>query len=123
MTKEIYIRTPEDPDFIPDVIDYSNEIEQLLSQVRLVLGTKKGDVLGSYDFGVDLEYLVFSTKVSSETIRQKIMDQITSYCYISPNLSFDIQVSFGASGKGYDYALVDVIINGVKSLGFLIDKD
>lgn len=123
MVKEIYIRTPEDPDYVPGVIDYSNEVEQLISQIRMILGTKKGDVIGAYDFGVDLEYLVFSTKVSSDAIKEKVMDQITTYCYISPNLNLDIEVNFGNSGNGYDYALVDIIINGIKSLGFLIDKD
>lgn len=123
MVKEIYIRTPEDPEFVPGIIDYSNEIEQVISQMRMILGTNHGEVIGTYDFGLDLEYLIFKTKVSAEDIRKKILDQLSMYAYISPNLSVDVTVSFGKSEYGYDYALVDVTVNGTKAIGFLIDKD
>jgi len=123
MIKEIYTRTPDDPNFVPGVIDYSNEIESVVSQIKILLGTKEGDVLGSYNFGVDLTYLVFQTSINAIDLKQKIMDQIISYVYISPNISLDINIEFGQSGYGYDIALIDIIINGNKAIGFLIDKN
>lgn len=121
MIKEIYTRTPDDPNFVPGVLDYSNEIESVISQIKMLLGTKEGDVLGSYDFGVDLTYLVFKTSVNAIDLKQKIMDQIMSYVYISPNISIDVNIEFGQSGYGYDIAVVDIIINGSKAIGFLVD--
>ena len=118
MIKEIYTRTPDDPNFVPGVIDYSNEIESVVSQIKILLGTKEGDVLGSYNFGVDLTYLVFQTSINAIDLKQKIMDQIISYVYISPNISLDINIEFGQSGYGYDIALIDIIINGNKAIGF-----
>lgn len=123
MVKEIYIRTPEDPNFVPNVIDYSNEVESTLSQLKMIMGTSKGDVFGTYDFGLDLNYLVFGTKLPKEDIRQKLLDQIVSYGNISKNISLDVDIKFGQSGYGYDYAIVDITINGKKTIGFLVDKD
>ena len=87
MVKEIYIRTPDDPNFVPNIIDYSNEVESTLSQLKMILGTNKGDVFGTYDFGLDLNYLVFGTKLPKEEIRQRLLDQIVSYGNISKNIS------------------------------------
>ena len=123
MVKEIYIRTPNDPNFVPNIIDYSNEVESTLSQLKMILGTNKGDVFGTYDFGLDLNYLVFGTKLPKEEIRQRLLDQIVSYGNISKNISFDIDINFGQSGYGYDYAIIDITINGKKTIGFLVDKD
>ena len=123
MVKEIYIRTPNDPNFVPNIIDYSNEVESTLSQLKMILGTNKGDVFGTYDFGLDLNYLVFGTKLPKEEIRQRLLDQIVSYGNISKNISLDIDINFGQSGYGYDYAIIDIIINGKKTIGFLVDKD
>ena len=123
MVKEIYIRTPNDPNFVPNIIDYSNEVESTLSQLKMILGTNKGDVFGTYDFGLDLNYLVFGTKLPKEEIRQRLLDQIVSYGNISKNISLDIDINFGQSGNGYDYAIIDITINGKKTIGFLVDKD
>ena len=123
MVKEIYIRTPNDPNFVPNIIDYSNEVESTLSQLKMILGTNKGDVFGTYDFGLDLNYLVFGTKLPKEEIRQRLLDQIVSYGNISKNISLDIDINLGQSGYGYDYAIIDITINGKKTIGFLVDKD
>ena len=123
MVKEIYIRTPNDPNFVPNIIDYSNEVESTLSHLKMILGTNKGDVFGTYDFGLDLNYLVFGTKLPKEEIRQRLLDQIVSYGNISKNISLDIDINFGQSGYGYDYAIIDITINGKKTIGFLVDKD
>ena len=123
MVKEIYIRTPNDPNFVPNIIDYSNEVESTLSQLKMILGTNKGDVFGTYDFGLDLNYLVFGTKLPKEEIRQRVLDQSVSYGKISKNISLDIDINFGQSGYGYDYAIIDITINGKKTIGFLVDKD
>ena len=123
MVKEIYIRTPNDPNFVPNIIDYSNEVESTLSQLKMILGTNKGDVFGTYDFDLDLNYLVFGTKLPTEEIRQRLLDQSVSYGNISKNISLDIDINFGQSGYGYDYAIIDITINGKKTIGFLVDKD
>lgn len=122
MIKEIYLRTPDDPNFVPGVIDFKNETEYLLNQIRMLLGTKKGDVLEEYNFGADLESFVFNTVRSAAEIEKIIDDQISIYVTVPESMTVSTEVSFGDSGKGYDIAVVDIIINGNKCMGFLIDK-
>lgn len=122
MIREIYIRTPDDPNFVPGVIDFKNETEYLLNQIRMLLGTKKGDVLEEYNFGADLESFVFNTVRSASEMEKIIDDQISIYVDIPQSMTVSTEVSFGDSGKGYDIAVVDIIINGNKCIGFLIDK-
>ena len=123
MVKEIYIRTPNDPNYEEGVIEYSNEVESAISQIRMILETHNGEVLGAYNFGIDLDYLVFNTIRDSFSIEKEIQEQLSLYAHISKNLSVDVKVNFGNSNEGYDYAVVDVYLNGVKSVGFVVDKN
>lgn len=123
MINEIYIRTEDDPYFEPGVIEYSNEIEEVMSQIRIILGTRNGQVLGQYNLGVDIDYMVFNTRASAKEIEKKIDEQISAYVTHTENVSVSTQVSFGDSGNGYDYAVIDIYINGQKAIGFLVNKD
>lgn len=121
--KEIYIRDEKDPYYDDTIIDYQNEVESVISQIRMILGTLNGQVFGDYDFGIDLEYMVFNTKYASNKIMEKLNDEIDKYVYHSDNISIYCDINFGDSGEGYDYAVLDIYINGAKSIGFLIDKN
>lgn len=121
--KEIYIRDDKDPYYDDTIIDYQNEVESVISQIRMILGTLNGQVFGDYDFGIDLEYMVFNTKYASNKIMEKLNDEIDKYVYHSDNISIYCEINFGDSGEGYDYAVLDIYINGAKSIGFLIDKN
>ena len=121
--KDIYIRDDKDPYYDDTIIDYQNEVESVISQIRMILGTLNGQVFGDYDFGIDLEYMVFNTKYASNKIMEKLNDEIDKYVYHSDNISIYCDINFGDSGEGYDYAVLDIYINGAKSIGFLIDKN
>lgn len=121
--KEIYIRDDKDPYYDDTIIDYQNEVESVISQIRMILGTLNGQVFGDYDFGIDLEYMVFNTNYASNKIMEKLNDEIDKYVYHSDNISIYCDINFGDSGEGYDYAVLDIYINGAKSIGFLIDKN
>lgn len=123
MIKEIYIRTKTDPYFEEGIIDYSNEVESVISKVRTLLGTKPGEVLGDYNFGIDLDYLIFNTKLPAAEIKRKIDDKLSTYVPNTKNITISTEINFGKSGYGYDYAVIDIYINGTKSVGLLIDKE
>ena len=123
MVKEIYIRDKSDPNYESGIIDYENDIENTISQIRVLLGTKEGDVLGNYPFGIDIEYLVFDTVKNSQEVKKLIEDKIRSYVVPSKNITIGVDVNFGDSGHGYDYAVIDIILNGKKAVGLLVDKD
>ncbi len=123
MVKEIYIRTEDDKNFIPGVVDFSNEIESVITKVRMLLGTVPGDVLGDPEFGIDIEYLVFNTKESALDIQEKLNDLLITYIPNTKNVFLDVKINFGKTAKGNDFGIVDVYINEQKAIGFLVDKD
>ena len=123
MFREIYIRTEDDPYYDPNIVDYSNEIEEIITQLRVLLSTGRGEVLGNYDFGTNLEYYVFSTIKNGDEICKEIDQQIRLYCYISDNVNVTTDMEFGKDNSGRDYAVLNVNINGTKAAGFLIEKD
>lgn len=123
MIREIYIRDENDPYYNPTILDYSNEVESVISQIKMILGTVPGQVFGNRQFGVDLEEMVFNTKISADRVMEKVNDQIHEYVKHEKNISVYCDINFGDSGKGYDYAILDIYINGVKTIGFAIDKN
>lgn len=123
MIKEIYTRTPDDPFYEDGILDYSNEIEEIISQIRMIITTKPMDVMGDAVFGSDIDDLVFNTRQSASAIKEKLARTIDTYVTKSPNIHITTEINFGHSGYGSDYAVLDIYINGTKSVGFLINKD
>lgn len=123
MIKEIYIRTPDDPNYIPNMIDFTDEVESIITQIRMIIGTPTGAVFGSPDFGLDLEDYIFNTKYNATVITEKLQEQMDYYLKHSDNITVTVDLKFGDSGKGWDFGILDIYINGKKTLGFLIDKD
>lgn len=123
MVKEIYIRDASDPYYDPNMIDYSNEVEDAISQIKMILGTSPGQVFGDFNFGADLEYMVYGTKKDAQEVTEKIKEQIHKYVKLTDSMSVNCSVNFGKDERDVEFAVVDIYINGTKSIGFLVDKD
>lgn len=123
MIRELYIRDESDPNYEPDRLEFSDEVESAITQLRMIIGTVPGDVFGSPDFGFDIEEYIFKTKLSAGEIKEKLNEQLEIYLKLSSNIKMTVDLNFGDSGKGWDYAILDIYINGKKTLGFLIDRD
>ncbi len=119
MIKDIYIRNPQDPNFIYGVLDHSDPIESIISKIKMIFGTRQGQVFGDMNFGVGLEDLVFETRINKNELEERIKKQIQQYVSESSKYRIDAEISFG-KGDGYDFAVIDIYIDRVKSLGILI---
>lgn len=122
MTKEIYCRIPSDVQYKPQ-IECDSELETILQQIRVILGTKKGEVLGNYTFGINLEDYLFQYNVNTEIIRNELSEMINQYlAYDTNKWNVSVDVNYG---KDYynksDYAVVDIIINQRKVMGVLVN--
>ena len=123
MVNEIFIREETDPYYVDGVLETGNTTEKIISKIRMFLGTVPGDVLGDDNFGIDIEYLVFNTKQSAKEIEKQINERLLSYLGNIGNVSVDVNVSFGQDiNGGSDYAVIDFSLNGVKSIGILVDQ-
>ena len=120
MIKEIYTRSASDPYYDPNILEHNSDIESILSQIRLILGTRQGQVLGDYAFGTGIEDLIFTTKFNKDRIQSIIKTQINDYIKEFPNYNINVDVSFFKQGNGLDGVLIDIYINQVKIQGFLV---
>lgn len=120
MIQEIYTRNENDPYYDSNILEHNNDIESILSQIRIILGTSKGQVLGDYNFGVGIEDLVFTTNLNKSKIQQLISQHITDYIKEFPNYTITSNVSFFKLPNGTDGALIDIYINKTKVQGFII---
>lgn len=120
--REIYNRRPDDPNYAGDYVLEHNDIEEeIISQVKMLLSTGKGEILGSYGFGTDIEALVFTTGFSSGKLEKYINDKIMNFIAPSfPGYSISCKVSFGHHPDGYDYSIIDIYINNKPMMGVTV---
>ena len=119
MIKDIYIRDPKDPNYVFGVYESEDAIENILTKIRVILGTRQGKVLGDVNFGVAIEDLVFQSRINKFDLEEKIRKQIFQYIAESAEYQIDPKVSFGQT-EGYDYCVIDFYINNQRALGVLV---
>ena len=59
---------------------YSDEISLLIAQIENVLFTRKTQVLGQKDYGVNLEDLLFSLRRNEGEIKSTVLRQVYAGC-------------------------------------------
>lgn len=119
MIKDLYIRKPSDPNYVYGVMEHSNIVERIITKIKVILGTRRGDVLGDMNFGVGIEDKVFETQLNQTELEEEIQSQIEQYISESAQYQISSKVSFGRA-EGYDYAVIDFYIDSVKTAGILI---
>lgn len=119
MIKEIYTRNESDK-YYSDIVEHNSDIESILSQIKIILSTRKGQVLGNYNFGCGIEDLIFTTKFNKDRIRSIITEQINENIKEFNNYSIDVDVSFFKQPNGLDAGVIDIYINKTKIQGFLV---
>lgn len=119
MIQELYIRNPSDPNFKINVLSHSDPIESIISKIKMILGTRQGQIVGDLNFGIGIEDFIFETKINKFHLEEKIKQQLGQYVSESAKYSIQPIVSFG-KGPGYDYCVIDFSIDGVKAFGVLV---
>lgn len=123
MIREIYCKLPSDLDYKLQV-ESMNAATNLLQQIKVVLGTKPGEVLGAPMFGVNLEKYLFLMNYNKDEIKQMIIYEISQHVVYDPNLfTLSIDISFGHNANdAYEYALIDIVINEQKCMGIIVNQ-
>lgn len=123
MMREIYCKLPTDLNYELKV-ESTDAIINLLQQIKVVLGTKPGEVLGAPMFGVDLERYLFLTNYNVDEIKKMVEYEITSNVkYDTDIFNITVDISYGHNANdAYDYALIDIVINERKCLGIIVNQ-
>jgi hypothetical protein len=119
MIKDIYIRNPEDPNFKFGVLEHTDAIESILSKIKMLMGTRPGQIVGDLNFGLGIEDLIFETKINKNHLEEQIKVQFDQYISETKDFKITPQVSFGKA-DGYDYAVIDIFINDERVIGLLV---
>lgn len=123
MIKEIYCKLPTDLDYELK-IEMEDEAKQILQQIKMVLGTKPGEVMGSPLFGIDIEKYLFKLNYSKDEIIQVINTELMTSIVYNPNKwSLSVDVLFGHNAEdAYEYACIDIKLNEQKCLGIIVNQ-
>jgi len=119
MIKDIYIKDPRDPNYVFGVYEHEDVIESILSKIKMILGTRQGQLLGDINFGVGIEDLVFESRINKFELEEKIRRQVMQYINEASDYKIDPKVSFGKA-EGYDYCVIDFFVDQQKVLGVLV---
>ena len=119
MIHEIYIRSPQDPNYKINVLEHSDPIESIISKIKMIFGTRQGQLIGDLNFGLGIEDLVFETRINKMQLEEDIKRQIGQYVSESADYIIKPEVSFGKA-DGYDYCIINIFIDGNKTFGILV---
>lgn len=120
---DIYNRLATDQSYVPQV-ETSDEMEQLISQIKMILGTSYGDILGQPYFGANIKKYIFSLSYNQKEISQFIADTImNNISYDQQKFHVDVDVEFGKDVYNkLDYAIINININQKKCLGIVVNQ-
>lgn len=74
-------------------------MEFIVQKIEMILFTNKGDLIDDYDFGANLEYYLWSTKVPVSKIKKEIQSQFQKYIpeLASYDYSIDVDIYQGTA--------------------------
>lgn len=106
---EIYNRDPSDPSYKENIVDITQPVEICIGQLKMLLLTNKGEVLGDPKFGLNLEELVFNFELSEKTLRDEIHKGLTYYVPLFEQLGGYFELKF-YQGTQRDICFLDFYI-------------
>lgn len=109
----------DDANFKPDILEVNDPIEQLISQIKMMLFTNRGEVLGAPDFGANLEEMLFTFNLNEFSLKQMLNDQTLKFIPMSINYQVEYDVKF-AKGTVRDICLIDIFINNRPAFGVML---
>jgi phage baseplate assembly protein W len=116
MLKEIYCRNVNDPGFLPGILETNSPLEAILTKIRMIIFTKKGEVLGDPNFGLSLEELLFELNFNATQVKNDFYAQLANYVPDTKNMPINLEVTF-SQGTVRDIAYIDIYVEGKKYLG------
>ena len=118
MLKELYCRNVNDPSFKPRQLETGSELEALLSKIRMIIFTERGEVLGAPNLGLSLEEHLFDLNVNTAQLQNTFYNQLAAFVPEAGKYNVEIAVNF-QPGEVRDLCFIDIYIDGSKFIGVL----
>lgn len=98
---DFYLGYPEHPRFRNLELIEDDVIRVIVQKWEMILFTNKGEVFAQPDFGGNLNYYLYETRLSAETIKKELEGQISSYIPEINELPYTLEVSFFEDPERY----------------------
>ena len=119
LLQDIYIRDRNDSRYNPNRLEVKNKLEALISKIKMILLTNKGEVYGFPDFGMDLEKYLFEETVNKMELTQDFYAMLGKYVPEISEYNIDFDVEIRTSGS-YFVAYLNIYLNGNKFMSFML---
>ena len=107
---DFYIKTFGDPSHNPTKLQTSAEVSQLITQLETLIFTKKGEVLGNPNFGLDLEKYIYTLQYNPNMLRGEVEKEI--YNNIPLAEKYNVQVDVETADLHSSVVMyIDIIID------------
>ena len=116
---EFYVKDIGEPNFQPDKLQQDAELSMLLTQIETMLFTRKGEVLGNPEFGVNLEDYVYSFRYNDYLIKKVIVEQLNMFVPLAQKYNVDVGVEFVEDSDRHAMFL-DITVDSRFQLGVYI---
>ena len=116
---DIYTRTDDMLNYQPDLLEVDDDISLLILQLENLLFTEPRRVLGSSNFDIDLEGLLFNLMLNESYIQGRITTAIGNFCPLRETYQIDVRVNF-YSGEVSDIGEVLITVDGRKVFSVLV---
>jgi len=77
--RDFYLGNTADPGYDPNRLEVYDDLEETLQQTKMTLFTNKGEVLGEYDFGLQVEKYLFEFTIDPFSLSKEASGQINKY--------------------------------------------
>jgi|694.fasta_scaffold145945_2 hypothetical protein len=106
MLREIYNRDPSDPNYKAEQIEVTDALEACIGKLKMLIFTRKGEVLGDPRFGLNLEDLIYDFNISEKGLRNEIQKYLITYIPDFDILGGTFETKF-FQGTNRDIATID----------------
>jgi len=118
--QDLYFKAENDITYDASKIEEDVEINNIIGQIKMLLFTNTGDVMGATNLGLNIEKLIFSTDYNKNVILANFKTQVRDYLRYDRSLyTVDFDLNF-FKGTIRDIGVLSVDINGSRALDVLI---
>jgi hypothetical protein len=111
--KDFYIGYENHPRFTVNKIIVDDLVRIIIQKYEMIIFTNKGEVYGDNNFGADLLRLLYETKISSDSVKSIIIEQINNYIPELSGFNYTLEVEFKNDPERHqDVMIIDFKFSG-----------
>jgi hypothetical protein len=99
--RDHYIGYEGHPKYVVNKIIEEDAVRVIVQKLEMILFTNKGEILGQPEFGCDLEYLLFETRIAKSGVIEIIREQIELFIPELTSLQYKLEVEFSDDPENF----------------------